>query len=129
MVLTVVVSMPLTFGFFAGGSFSSALSALNRALLLFGTPALFIPIVSRGERVNIIDIASSHSEVRPMLKMSGKAILVWDDIIRLILPHELGWLSSAFIFFKTRVMTPKGAFRDEKACCLESSNVDDSEMQ
>ena len=41
--------------FFAGGSFSSAPSALSRALLRFDAP--FIAIVSSGERESTIDIA------------------------------------------------------------------------
>jgi hypothetical protein len=58
-VLIVLVCASTRF-FFTGGSFSSTLSPLSRALRRLGAPAPFmpfIPIGSSGERVRIMDIA------------------------------------------------------------------------
>jgi hypothetical protein len=56
-VLTVLVCASSLLFFFTGGSFSSTLSPLNRALRRLGALLPFIPIGSKGERVRIMDIA------------------------------------------------------------------------
>lgn len=73
-VLTVLVCAPSSLFFLAGGSFSSTLSPLNRALRRLGRPAPFIPIGSSGERVRTMDIVARLSAQSDVVLGLGKCV-------------------------------------------------------